>query len=105
MEMKNMKMSNEEKADMKASMVAEAPPYPYGLSVNLDEDSIAKLGMGQMPAAGSKMMLHALCEVRDVSISDTTEGGKRRHLCLQITDMGLDPEKEQQDPAKALYGE
>lgn len=81
-------------------------PYPYGLSICLDEDSIGKLGLIALPMVGEKMTLTAKVEVRNVSMSESAERGKDRRVELQITDMALgasDDKPEGTDHAKVLY--
>jgi hypothetical protein len=81
-------------------------PYPYGLSICLDEDSIGKLGLIALPMVGEKMTLTAKVEVRGVSMSESAGRGKDRRVELQITDMALgasDDEPEETDHAKVLY--
>lgn len=76
------------------SITADAPTYPYGLRVHLDEDAIAALRLKTLPKVGETMYLGA--NVKVVSVSDnehTSEGGgthRHRNVELQITDMGLD---------------
>ena len=105
MKMASMKMSPEDQEDMGASIAVEKPEYPYGLCLHLDNDQIEKLGLGELPPAGSSMMIHAQCDVRDVSVSDDAERGKQRRMSLQITDMMIVPMKAKEEPAKKLYGD
>ena len=70
----------------------DAPSYPWGLCINLDNDSLEKLGLEKMPAAGDELMLVARVEVTGVNVSDTIGGGESKSLSLQITDMDLGPE-------------
>jgi len=84
----------------------DQPMYPWGLSVRLDEDAIAKLGL-TLPEAGSAMMLHAKVLVTEVMSREEMEDGKAkvcRSATLQITDLGLEAGGET-DAAKALYKE
>lgn len=95
----------EEQAELTTN--PEVPAYPYGLCVDLCDESLQKLGMTTLPAVGTKMKLTALVEVTTVSQYENSEGNEKR-LSLQITDMQLDPAGQAQrsdtDIASSLYG-
>lgn len=103
MDMKMVSMENDAAEAKEASMptLADAPKYPYGLKISLNNDSIEKLGIPAMPAVGKKMMLHAMVEVCCVSEYDSKEGGKNSSMELQITEMALEAPKK--NAAKELY--
>ena len=99
-------MKRDPKTEKKQRTLAEGPnpdPYPYGLEVNLDEDSLQKLGIAELPAAGGVVNLAAKAKIASVSSHDSTRGGKRRSLSLQITDLALDA-GERRPAAGVLYG-
>lgn len=85
----NMQMSAEEaKAEYTATPADnDLPKYPYGLSLNLDDEVLAKLGLTP-PPVGTKMTLTAVVEVCTVSQYENQDG-KEANLSLQITDMEL----------------
>lgn len=64
------------------------PRYPYGLSLSLDAESMAKLGMVEMPPVGAKLTLVATVEVTNVSQHQNQEKVDKS-VGLQITDMDL----------------
>ena len=84
----------------------EIPAYPYGLCIDLCDESLQKLGITDLPPVGTKMKLTALVEVTTVSQYQNSEGAESR-LSLQITDMQLDPAEQSQRSdaqiASALY--
>jgi hypothetical protein len=98
----DMKLSPKEaKAEMMPSE-KDGPRYPWGLTLNLDDDALEKLGMSKLPEVGETYPLAATCEVTAVSASDTQGGGVRRSLTLQIT--ALAPiGKAGKDPKDVLY--
>jgi hypothetical protein len=108
--MTNMKMSpSEAKEYASPSALAEAPQYPYGLRIDLNDESLEKLGIGELPAVGSKKVLYAIAEVVRVSHDESMGGPARKSLTLQITDLscksgGDAPAKPKRDPSDALYG-
>lgn len=106
MKMMSMKMSKKEKEKMSTAMpaAADGPEYPYGICLNLEKEEIDKLGLGT-PKAGSSMMLHAMVEVKSVTVSDQADGKGYKSLSLQITDMALEkPGMDNEKMASALYG-
>lgn len=104
--MKLVDMQNT-KAEIKSEMATEykPPKYPWGLSVNLDNGSLEKLGMETLPKIGTTMILTARVEVSSLSEYDSQQGGASRSLGLQITDMALAGEGDKGGAAKALYSE
>jgi len=77
--------------------------YPYGLTVNLEEESLDKLGLNTLPQAGDTMTLTAKVKVRSVESRDSDDG-KRRSVSLQITSMELEGGSAKEAVDKALKG-
>lgn len=103
MEMKSMLLTKKESKDMKEGVVPEnEPSYSYGLKLNLDDESMKKLGIEKMPKLGKTMILHAKVKVADMNES-ISANSNYRSLGLQITDMDLEDEKEPLE--KRLYPE
>lgn len=46
----NMKMDSEEAKEMTSPQQADAPKYPWGLQINLDDKAMEKLGLGKLSA-------------------------------------------------------
>lgn len=99
----NMKMSAEEAREEYEPTAADAPEYPYGLSLNLDDESLAKLGITTLPAVGTTMTLTARVEVCSTSQYSNRKGENETSLSLQITDMEL-AAGAAPDAATILYG-
>lgn len=100
MPLKNMRLTEKES---KGSEVAdEAPRFPYGLSIHLDEDSISKLELGETPDVGKEMTLVATVKVESKSENETMGGKKERSVSLQITEMSLE-NKVSDDKLSKLY--
>lgn len=81
-----------------------APKYPYGLSLHLDNETIKKLGIA-IPEGGAQLHIEAIAKVTSVSSHEEVDGDKRCNLQLQITDMTVTPEQgaAKSDMAKKLY--
>lgn len=99
MDLISMKVANQ--SEPKETEI-DKPEYPYGLSINLDNESLKKLGMEELPQVGDTMMVMAKVEVRSVSSYDTTEGDDK-NVSLQITEMVAKP-KEGKSLAEKMYG-
>jgi hypothetical protein len=98
--MVNMKMAPpKEKAVMTAPDPENTPRYPWGLSVHLDDESLEKLGLKDLPTAGTKLSLVARVDVVSVSERQSQdEQDTMRSLELQITDMALGPDEAGEKP-------
>ena len=105
MAMVNMKMSREEAKEYTlGSEVDDGPRYPYGLRLDLNDDSLEKLGITALPKVGTEMTITAKVTVTSVSAYDSQGGEPEQNVCLQITDMEIGAGKTQGDAAKSLYG-
>jgi hypothetical protein len=87
------------------SIAMDAPSYPYGLTVNLDTDSLEKLEIDAADLeVGSTMTLVAEVEIVSAGKSSTAGGGESQNASLQITRMLLE-DAPAKDAAAALYKE
>ena len=100
--MPNMKINREKNEDSPVDV--KENEYPYGLKLNLDNDSIKKLDLKALPEVGTVMTLTATVEVVDRSESEYTGDKVHKNLGLQITDMELGSTKEKKDMEEELYG-
>lgn len=103
--MVNMQLTAEEAKEYTSvgeSDPGDAPKYPYGLSMCLDDESMKKLGMADLPAVGTVMQLSAKVIVTSVGMSQQQDGDPENRTELQITDMDLSGAPR--DIAKSLYG-
>ena len=101
--MENMKLSKSEASAIGTPAEVEAPLYPYGLRIELSDESMKKLGLESLPTVGTKMELRAIVVVERASQNETKEG-KRQDMSLQITDMELDGYSDEKPSTdKKLY--
>lgn len=102
----DMKMSAEEAKEQYEPTAADAPEYPYGLQLSLDEEGLARLGITTPPAVGTVMTLTARVEVCSTSAYKTQGGDNESSTSLQITAMQLSGASDSagQDAASVLYG-
>lgn len=99
----NMKMTKEETREYTSPVEADAPEYPYGLSIDLDDGSLEKLGITDLPKVGDEMTITAKVVVTSTSSYDTQGGDPEKRVCLQITDMEASS-APRVDTASVLYG-
>lgn len=95
----NLKKTKADSAQLASPSYSE-PDYPYGLLIRLDEDTIKKLGIKELPPVGTVMNIKAEVEVSSTEEYESIEGGARRSLGLQITDMTLGKPKTEVDADK-----
>lgn len=102
-ELKSMKLSKKEQKEG-SEVATERPEYAYGLSINLDNESLEKLGITELPKTKTEMFLSAKVEVSSVSEHDSADQKEpNRSVTLQITEMGL--ANADTDKAQKLYGD
>jgi hypothetical protein len=85
---------------------SEAPKYPWGLCITLDDDALKKLGIDKLPDIGSKMRIVAVADVSAVRSYAEQGGEADTSVDLQITEMAIDAAADDtmQRAAGALYG-
>jgi hypothetical protein len=100
--MVNMK-STEKPDDERTEL--EKPEYPYGLCIELDEESLGKLGVTELPKVGATMTITAKVFVKTTSAYTNMDEGEEKRVQLQITDMEIAAPTKSKSAANALYGE
>lgn len=105
MKMKSMKLDGAKEQGQAVNPVNNSPRYPYGLNIRLENDSIEKLDIEEMPEVGEVVMIMAHAKVESVSMNEQADGKKYKSISLQITDMSLSEMEEKKDIMKAMYGE
>jgi hypothetical protein len=98
----NLQISaREQRKQMEPSSIAtDGPRYPYGLAISLDTETLEKLDVGRL-TAGDTVLLVGKATVRSVSTSESEDGGKRRDVSLQITDLCLEGGADDDDDTDA----
>jgi hypothetical protein len=102
-ELTSMKLSKAEQKEAAQPAMTDGPAYPYGLTVNLEDDALEMLEMKTLPKVGATLMLYARVKVTSVSSYEAGEA-KRRSVSLQITDLCLEADKGGKDADTKLYG-
>lgn len=83
--------------------VDEVPKYPWGLSLDLNNQVLEKLGISILPAIGSEMILTAKVKVTSTSAYEEQDGTEQC-LGLQITAMDISGAEPSSSAAAKLYG-
>ncbi len=104
-QLNSMKVTKSEAKKEFESVSVDTPEYPYGLRIDLNNESLEKLGIADLPKVGEKMTVLAKVEVRSSSQSSYKEGEDRKNVSLQITDMSVGPEVKEPNAGAALYGD
>ena len=99
----NMKLSDQSYKEQPSVVAYDKPQYPYGLEISLDNDSLKKLGIDELPEVGSILMIKAKVIVKSTSENESLNYGENYCMCLQITDMEIGEGKS--SAAKKLYGD
>lgn len=90
-DMKLSKKEQKKRGGIEVAKTAEdsGPKYPWGLSINLEADSLRKLGIDiRKLSVGQKLRLTAEVEVERLSVSSDKDNSQQE-MRLQITKMDL----------------
>jgi hypothetical protein len=103
MKLVSMKMKKSE-SNTALAMPAEAPEYPYGLSLTLDTSALDKLGLDVTELeVGSKKMIMAEATVTAISSNESQGGTPQQSVSLQITDLACE-EMDTDSTEDKIYG-
>lgn len=102
--MKSMKKVKKEISEVKDVYVDEYP-YPYGLEISLDKESLEKLGIETLPPIDTVFLINAQAKVVRATHSSSA-GGDQKSMSLQITDMEMtSKDKKKKSKESIMYGE
>jgi hypothetical protein len=80
----------EAKEQVGLTPAADAPKYPWGLEICLNDDSLDKLNVKTLPAVGTEVTIVAKACVSSTSERSTEGNGSSASMSLQITDLQID---------------
>lgn len=102
--MKTVSLKRSPAEAKKESVVEYKPPaYGYGTCLNLDGETMKKLGLDAKIDPGTKVNIVGSAEVVGVSMRKTAGGEDYQSLDLQITDLGVSPQQSTKKLASTLY--
>lgn len=87
----DMKMTPAESADASDCCVGMYAEYSYGLRLHLNQVTMAKLGMKELPGAGDTMRIEAIVHVCEVTSEPNDGDPPDERVGLQITEMSIVP--------------
>lgn len=105
--MANLELSKKEAKDKNGdcSPCGDMPMFPYGTSLYLDDDTLKKIGLTELPKVGTSMPGQIVMKVTGTSQRAymDKDGKEEMRTCvdLQITDMELAPAEK--SVADVLY--
>lgn len=102
----SMKLSKTARENMTSPSKYEGPEYPWGLGLSLDDGSLTKLKIDELPDPGDEVYVIAKAKVTSVESRDG-EYGKHRSVSLQITDLCVETDLDEDKGTAiitALYG-
>lgn len=102
MKMTSMERSQESIKEC-APVSCEQDKYPYGLRIHLDNDTLTKLGIKELPKVGDKFMIEAVAMVCDVHANQQDNGKVSKSMGLQICEMCCEPKTEKKSASEKLY--
>jgi len=97
-----LEIPDEEEQPILAAAYKPEPHYPCGLCLYLDEETMEKLGLTEMPEVGEMIHIMAMAKVTSVGTS-ATESKDSKNISLQITHMALEDEDKEYSYSKTLY--
>ena len=106
MDLVSLKRSAADKKDESASIAPAnptPPDYPYGLVLDLDDDTLEKLGIGLL-RVGATVMITARATVRSTrQYESDTQQDTDRSMTLQITDAAIAVDAGSKRAEDSLY--
>lgn len=79
----------EAKNQVLSSPSGPSEDYPYGLCLSLEDETLEKLGMDELPKVGKPVKIVAEGKVESVSQNSSERGQNHRSARVQITKMKL----------------
>jgi hypothetical protein len=104
--MKRKKKSKKELEEENSPIGIDEPDYPWGLEVNLENESLEQLGLGAGDfKIGEGKNLTAKVRVDHISSNKRRNGKNRDSVRMQITEMDLEGAKEESKSDFAKFQE
>lgn len=77
-----------------------ASKYPYGVSISLDNDTLKKLGITELPEMGDEYQIIGVAKVTHAS-SASSEAGQNTSMELTITHLNLTHEDDVEEKSES----
>jgi len=95
----DMKLSKKERKEAAPKVASSlGSEYPWGLEINLNDETLEKLGISKLPQVGKKVRIAATAEV--VGVSQNQHGDQKdRSVRLQIVKMSYESAPQSMEDA------
>lgn len=101
MPMKDMSLDADEAREISFPTPADAPRYPYGLSISLCEKELEKLDIDfDDICVGDMVHMHCMAVITSKSCNETQGDGQKCRIELQITHISAESESEEDEAAE-----
>lgn len=105
--LKDMSLSKEEAKEYNGMCCSDGsengPKYPYGLCIELNDGSLEKLGINELPAVGKKVLVFAEATVTSISQYQEQSGESESRLSLQITSLDIEMPTAEKNAAAKMW--
>lgn len=92
MSLTNMQLPKRKRSAEEAISVTDELRFPYGLQIDLDDESLRKLNISNLPEAGAQFLVVGIGPVTSVRQTDNKRG-KDRSLTIQLQKIEVGPVK------------
>lgn len=89
----SMKRTKKDKKHNSDHAIGTEESFPFGLSISLDDESLTKLGIKELPAVGKVMIVVGVGKVESVSKS-SNERRVSRNVTIQLEKLEVRPFKK-----------
>lgn len=106
MGMKSLKISAKKAKEKNQPMpsLGGEDRYPYGTRIDLDKDSLEQLGIKNLPAVGTEMMIE--CKVTVIAVRESaSQENTSRSMELQITAMDIEADEDEVGEGELTRGQ
>lgn len=93
MTMKSMKLSKKEAKGEVAIDVPDGPRFPHGLTLHLEDETLKKLGIANVPDVGTEMRVVGVGVVES-SNQHQSQRRKNRSISIQLQRLDVKPTKK-----------
>ena len=93
------------KAERESSVfsVEDKPSYPHGIRLELDEETVAKLGLTDVPEVGDMMNVIGRAEVITVRKEEGRGDDHSFSITLQLQELDVSAESKEKMVSNVLY--
>ena len=101
MSLTSMKMSKKDAKEEFEVKAEDRPRFPHGLTLHLDDDSLKKLGITELPAVGDEMIVVGIGKIES-SHENRRQSGVDRSVSIQLEQLEVGSVDDDENPATAV---